>query len=118
VAQLVCQPIDRGDKPIGQLINVEAEASAPLLQLLLFLGEQIQQQGPEPAFLQVGRHRPVAGATPAAAAAVGKDHQRAALAALAHSRPVRPQHTDAGNMDLDALLIHAHVGLGCSIPGQ
>ena len=59
----------------AQQRDIEAELTRVILQPFLLFGQQVKQQRTEARALQVTRHRLIARASPAAAAAMGENHQ-------------------------------------------
>ena len=69
---MVGHPAGGADEPPGEQVDVEAQVTAPGIDRLLAFGEEIHEQRGQTRLLEHGRHRPVAGAVAAAAAAVGE----------------------------------------------
>ena len=61
----------------AQQRDIEAEMTRVILQPFLLFGQQVEEQRTEARALQVTRHRLIARASPAAAAAMGENHQPA-----------------------------------------
>ena len=88
-ARLAAQPAGHRGQPPGEQADVEHVGPVELL----LGGEQVEQQRAQPGAVQDGGDMPVAGAVPAAAAAVGEDHDLPARsAARSGRRPARRRH--------------------------
>ncbi len=71
-------PVDRGDHPGAEEVDVEPKLGGPEVLSLLGVGEEVDQEGPESPRLQGAGDRAVARAVPAAPAPVGEDDEPAA----------------------------------------
>ncbi len=73
------EPLGRGDKPMREQGDVEAQFAREQIELFLLGGQEVDQQGREPRLAQHVGDMPVARTVPATAATVGKQHDGSGL---------------------------------------
>ena len=90
---LAAEPTCRARQATCQQIDVESQARVTLVTHFLLGREQVEQKGAKPAFHELVGDVTIAGAEPAAAAAVGKLHDASCVAG---QHDVALQHRIAG----------------------
>src|SRR5207245_4442239 len=104
----LAEPVGDLDEALGQQADVEAQAGRPDVGHLLLRREEVDEQRREPRLVEQLRHVTVARAEPAAAAAVGEQHDGAG--AVGESQvPVEGHRSGPA---ADALLGHRYTAKG------
>ncbi len=68
------QPVGRVDEPFGEQIDIEAQVCRARVNDFFMQRQQIDQQRRQLCFVQHPRHITIAGAVPAASAAMREQH--------------------------------------------
>jgi hypothetical protein len=68
------EPVGRVDEPFGEQVDVEAQLCRARIDYFFVQRQQVDQQGSQLRLVQHARHISIAGAVPAAAAAVRKQY--------------------------------------------